>query len=154
MLILFTSVPPQNLVCDRLVDDQTKRQTLVIGGSGRPVEVEAALAMLGWCTFTPVIQEPNLLTNPTLFVIFKPGHRSVRTLPRSDALYLAHSEKPRNKNVMATVEKGLTDVRVFSGKMPRDVVVPLGFELMTPSRTTVQQLLHYVGTQTHAVSRS
>ena len=37
---------------------------------------------------------------------------------RSDALYVAAAERPNNKNVKATIEKGLSDVRVFSNRMP------------------------------------
>ena len=44
---------------------------------------------------------------------------------RSDAFYVAAAERPNNKNVKATIEKGLTDVRVFSSRMPDCVAMLL-----------------------------
>ena len=40
---------------------------------------------------------------------------------RSDALYMAATERPKNKNVMQTLQNGLADCRVFSSRMPQDV---------------------------------
>lgn len=39
---------------------------------------------------------------------------------------MAYSERPKNKNVVATLQKGLTDARVFTSKMPQEVCVLLG----------------------------
>lgn len=38
---------------------------------------------------------------------------------------MAQQEQPNNKAVKATIEKGLTGVRVFTAKMPQDVCVYL-----------------------------
>ena len=50
---------------------------------------------------------------------------ATRYSPRSDALYMCHSERPRNKNVAATIARGLTETRVFTHKMPTDVCMCL-----------------------------
>ena len=44
---------------------------------------------------------------------------------RSDAFYVAAAERPTNKNVKATIDRGLNDVRVFSSRMPDCVAMSL-----------------------------
>ena len=38
-------------------------------------------------------------------------------------MYMAASQHPKNKNVIQALQEGLQDVRVFSSKMPSEVVV-------------------------------
>ena len=38
-------------------------------------------------------------------------------------MYMAASQHPKNKNVIQALQEGLQDVRVFSNKMPSEVVV-------------------------------
>ena len=44
-----------------------------------------------------------------------------RSTWRCEALYVAHAEQPKNARVIATIENGLPDCRVFNKRMPNDV---------------------------------